>query len=128
MAEEKKIKRIHKIALGLLVTIIFTGFIYSSTKSIRTDLFGHNWKDIYQPVAKITGMDPEGTQVKYKLHSVYPVHDFRVDSITGVIYINTNKVPSNQFFIVVKAYDETGQCKFKSFHLTGVRYKNKNLN
>ena len=128
MAEEKKVKRIHKIVMGILVTIIFTGFLYSSTKSIRTDLFGHKWEDVYQPVAQIKGIDPEGTTVKYELHKVYPEHDFKVDSLTGVVYINTNQVPSKQFMIVVKAYDETGKYKYKGFQIKGLRYKNEDLN
>ncbi len=125
MSKEKKIGSIQKILLSVFVSIIFCGFLYQAVKPAIKDsgIFERNWKNIYQPVTQVKGYDPEGTNVKYRLIKVFPKHDFKIDSLTGMVYINNANIKSNEYHVIVSVIDETGKYTIKDFYLKDVKYK-----
>ena len=111
-------KRLNVVLLSILVTIIFTSIGYKHIKPVILDLFPRSESAYfgYKDVAKVIARDQDrGDTVKFKIIDVFPKHDFRIDSLSGLIQMNCANLKYDQYKIWVLVYDTKGASVTKSY-------------
>jgi len=126
MENEVKSKRIHKIFLGILVTIIISGFVYQAWGPILNDYFPKQIDESkytgYELIMRVVATDEDHNDtLHFKVVSVFPEHDIIANEFTGEIYINRKNIKYDTYKFWVHVYDKMGKGPTEPFIIKDIK-------